>query len=261
MKRLVAMGDLHCGSWCGLSPIPWQYHAGIGPEYMQLRGALQRETWGWYERQMAALQPIDVLVVNGDMIDGKGGRSGGTELITADLRAQAEMAAACIRVAKAKKIICTFGTSYHVSADGEDIEAQVADMVGASIGGHEWVDVNGCVFDIKHKVGSSQVPHGRYTSIAKENLWNVFWREYEGQPRANVFLRSHVHAFNYCGNGTFLGITLPALQGFGSKFGERQCSGVIDYGFAHFDIDDNGNYSWKSHLLKIRSVSPQAVKV
>ncbi len=221
---------------------------------------MQRECWGWYERKMAALQPIDVLIVNADMIDGKGSRSGGTELITSDLRAQAEMAAACIRVAKAKTIICTHGTPYHVSADGEDMETLVADMVGATIGGHEWVDVNGCVFDVKHKIGSSQVPHGRHTAAAKERLWNQLWAEQDGAPKSNVILRSHVHYFAFNGDADYLAMTLPALQGFGSKFGVRQCSGLVHYGLVHFDVQDDGSYTWMPHLLKIRSARPRAVK-
>ncbi|EHJ49523.1 hypothetical protein DFW101_3527 [Solidesulfovibrio carbinoliphilus subsp. oakridgensis] len=260
MKRVVAMGDIHAGHFAGLTPPAWQYRAGMGPDYMQARGAMQRECWSWYERTIAALQPVDVLLVNGDMIDGKGSRSGGTELVTSDLRAQADIAAACIREVKAGRIVCTHGTPYHVSADGEDMEEIVADKVGASIGGHEWVDVNGCVFDAKHKVGSSQVPHGRHTAMARERLWNQLWAEQDGAPKANVILRSHVHYFAFNGDADYLAMTLPALQGMGSKFGSRQCSGLVHYGLVHFDVADNGSYTWMPHILKIRSARPRAVK-
>lgn len=260
MKRVVAMGDLHCGHFAGLTPPAWQYRIGIGPDYMQQRGMMQRECWGWFERTVAALQPVDVLIVNGDLLDGKGSRAGGTEQITGSLDQQADMAAACIRAIKAGKVFCTHGTPYHVSADGEDMEALAADRVGATIGGHEWVDVNGCVFDCKHKVGGSQIPHGRYTAIAREHLWNQLWAERDGAPRANVIIRSHVHYYDFCGSDDFLAMTLPALQGFGSKYGVRQCSGLVHYGLVHFDVQDDGSYTWMPHILKIRSARPRAVR-
>jgi predicted phosphodiesterase len=261
MKRVVAMGDLHCGHFSGLTPPPFQYRPGLGPDYLQARGAMQRECWNWFERTVAALQPVDVLIVNGDLIDGKGSRSGGTELVTGSLDQQADMAAACIREVKAKKVFCTAGTPYHVSADGEDMEAIAAERVGASFSGHEWVDVNGCIFDVKHKVGGSQIPHGRHTAMARERLWNQLWAEQDGAPKANVILRSHVHYFAFNGDADYLAMALPALQGFGSKYGSRQCSGIIHFGVVHFDVDERGGYTWMPHLLRIRSARPRAVKV
>jgi hypothetical protein len=261
MKRVVVISDKHCGHLSGLTPPAWHYPLGIGPDYVRQWAGVQRELWGWYQRTMAELQPIHVLIDNGDAIDGKGSRSGGTELVTSDMAQQADMAAWCMKEAKAEKTFCTFGTPYHVSADGEDMEAVAAREVGASIDGHVWIDVNGLIFDVKHKVGSSGVPHGRYTSMAKENVWNLFWKEIGGQPRAKVFIRSHVHSFNYCGNDTFLAVTTPALQGFGSKFGSRACSGVVDFGFLSFDVQDNGDFSWRSHLLTIKTARPLPVRV
>lgn len=260
MKRVVAIGDLHCGHYAGLTPPVFQYRCTVGPNYLRKRGALQFECWSWYSKTLASLQPIDVLIVNGDMIDGKGTRSGGTELVTSDMQQQADMAAMCILEAKASKIICTYGTPYHVSADGDDMESIVASKVDATIGGHEWIDVNGCVFDVKHKVGSSQVPHGRHTAIAREHLWNQLWAERDEAPRADVILRSHVHFYDFCGSDDFLAMTLPALQGPGSKYGSRQCSGIIHYGLVHFDVDDDGGYSWQPHILKIKSARPVAQK-
>lgn len=260
MKRVVAMGDFHCGHFAGLTPPAWQYNPRLGPDYLQRRGALQRECWNWYERTLKSIFPIDVAISNGDLVDGKGSRSGATELITADMLQQADMAATCIETTKAKKRICTYGTTYHATADGEDIEAIAADRAGASIGGHEWLDVNGLIFDCKHKIGASQVPHGRHTATARERLWNQIWAEQDGAPKSDVIIRSHVHYYAFNGDSDYLAMTLPALQGFGSKFGVRQCSGLVHFGFVHFDVQDDGSYTWSPHILKIKSVRPVAVK-
>lgn len=80
-----------------------------------------------------------------------------------------------------------------------------------------------------------------------------------------MFLRGHVHYFNYCGGSSggrhWLAVTVPALQGPGSKYGVRQCSGTVDFGLIHFDVDDHGGYQWTSHLIPFRSITPQAARV
>lgn len=257
MKRVVAISDLHAGHLVGLTPPAWRSPLAVRP----LLHNVQREMWNFYESTLRALQPIDALLVLGDCIDGKGARSGGTEQITTDMREQRRIAATCIGVAKAAQIVMVYGTPYHVGPEGEDYEKDLADDLGATIGGHEWAEAHGVVFDLKHKVGGSQVPHGRHTAIARERLWNVLWHERELAPKANIVLRGHVHYFNYCGGADWLGITMPALQGPGSKYGVRQCSGTVHFGLVSFDIQPDGSYTWQPHLLPVRAARPVPVKL
>jgi hypothetical protein len=152
------------------------------------------------------------------LIEGKGQKSGGTELITSDRLIQCEMATKALETIDALKYIFVHGTPYHTGNE-EDFESIIAEKFGADIGGHEWIEVNGKIFDVKHKIGSSGIPHGRYTALAKEKLWNLYWNEIKGAPKSDIFIRAHVHYFNYIGNDTFFGVILPALQTFGSKYG------------------------------------------
>lgn len=211
---------------------------------------MQATTWDWYAATLAKLQPIDVLVVNGDAIDGKGERSGGTEQFEMDRHEQALIAARCIREAKAGKVYVIRGTPYHVGKD-EDFEDTVASEVGAAhVGYHDWIDCAGVVFDFKHKVSTSSIPHGRHTGPARSALWNALWAERGLQPRAQVFVRSHAHYFDYSGDARTLIIVTPALQGFGSKYGAAECEGTVDVGLVSFDCQD-GRYTWKAHLADL----------
>jgi hypothetical protein len=59
---------------------------------------------------------------------------------------------------------------------------------------------------------------------------------YQDRPKADVFVRSHVHyhvLINLLGRIAF---TTPALQ-INSSYGERQCAGIIDYGFMVVEVD------------------------
>ena len=79
MKRIAVISDLHCGHVVGLTPPRWQSAVGLVGEKI---AAMQKTLWDLYTEEMDAIKPIDVLIVNGDCIDGKGKRSGSTELIT-----------------------------------------------------------------------------------------------------------------------------------------------------------------------------------
>lgn len=262
-KRIVVISDLHCGHEVGLTPPRWQYGVRqVTNDKTKLKKyeKVREQCWNFFLEKIKMLQPIDILVVNGDCIDGRGDKSGGTEEIEISRDRQCSIAIECIQSVKANKIIMTYGTPYHVGSE-EDWENIIADRLGVSIGSHEWLDVNGLIIDFKHHVGSSGVVTGRYNSIAKDQLWNDMWAIRKEQPHAAIVVRSHTHGFSYIGSKNRLGIITPALQGMGSKFGARRCSGTVDFGFIHFDVDEHGGYTWDYHIAELASQVAKPIKV
>ena len=260
-KRLLILSDLHCGHIVGLTPPGWQLNKHLDDPRLARISACQREYWNFYRGKLAKYQPFDVVVVNGDAIDGKGERSGGTEAITADRNEQCDMAVHAIRKALGAKtkVVMTYGTPYH-TGDGEDFEKNIAAKLDADISGHQYFRVEGVTFDVKHKVGSSQVPHGRHTAIAREHLWSQLWNDHSEIPQADVLIRSHVHYYNGAFGDGWVGMTTPALQGLGSKYGTRQCSGTVDFGFVVFEIN-KGSYTWEPVLLKVSTKQHLALDI
>jgi len=263
-KKVVIVSDFHCGHIVGLTPPLYQYKSNKNsPAKKNKFGKIQKQCWDFYCKTIDELKPIDVLICNGDLIDGRGEMSGSTELITPNRQEQCTMAMEVINYAKSKntKVVVLYGTAYHVGSL-EDWENSIADGVKAEkIGSHEWVDVNGVVFDIKHHLSSSSLPHTRHTSIAKERLWNTIWAEHKEQPTASIIIRSHVHYYTYCGNDRFLGITTPALQAMGSKYGARRCSGHVDFGLLSFNINNKGGYVWQAHIADVRAQKSKSLKL
>lgn len=247
-KRIVVVSDLHCGHRAGLTPPDhWQ----IGTSYYQQ----QQKTWNFYAQAIKSLGKIDYLICNGDAIDGNGTRSGGTELYEPDRSKQVDIAHECLSLAKADKYLLTFGTPYHVGQE-EDWERELAFKLDAEIEGHMFWECpgTGVIFDIKHKVGSSTVPWGRMTPVLKDKVWNTIWHDKDGQPRGDIIIRSHVHYFAYSGDSRTLCVVTPALQGFGSKYGVRQCVGTVDFGLIYFDIQENGDYDWGHKIMNYEIV-------
>uniref|UniRef100_A0A6M3XVY7 Calcineurin-like phosphoesterase n=1 Tax=viral metagenome TaxID=1070528 RepID=A0A6M3XVY7_9ZZZZ len=250
-KRIVFGADPHCGHRVGLTPPLYQsaFKEKKSAKYLKIR----KECWNFIGDEVEKLKPIDLLALAGDLIEGPGGRSGGTELLTTSIKEQRDISVEAIRFFEARNIIISRGTAYHVSPDGQDAEDDIAEILGAKIGDHEFFDVNGVTFDMKHHLGGTSIPHGKSTAISKEQLWNLIWADYDAQKRADVVLRAHNHYYSYNGDDTWLGINLPALQAMGSKYGARRCSNLVKFGFVHFDVFEDGSFTWMPHILRVKS--------
>jgi hypothetical protein len=250
--RTVIMSDLHCGHRVGITPPSWRIRQ--GSRYF----VPQEEMWRQYTLTLDMLKPIDKLICNGDAIDGDGGKSGGVELIVTDRLEQAAMAVEVIEYAQAKKHAFIYGTGYHTGLV-EDFEDEIAKHFLAPISGQEQYNINGTIIDCKHKIGNSSIPHGKGTAISKERLWNVIWAEHEEQEKADIIIRSHVHYYWACEESTWLGIITPALQGQGTKFGSRQCSGHVDFGLVWIDCYHDGGFTWGKSILPLQSQKRKAI--
>jgi len=240
-KRVLVLSDFHAGHEVGLTPPEW--NIGMpGDQMVQYRA----EMWSRFEEALKMVGIPDVLVVNGDMVDGRGERSGSVELLHLDRGVQVDMASEIINRAKAKSIILTRGTDYHVGI-AESWEDRIAENVGAErIGDVINADINGLVMNFRHHLGNSQTPVGRAGPLAREATWNALWNVRQGFPLADVIVRSHVHHHTYTGGPGWLALTTPALQGYGTRYGERRMSGIIDWGIVVFDITSKENYTWKA---------------
>jgi len=224
----------------GLTPPAYNSDAKKG---RKARAALWRE----YVATIKRLAPIHHVLYLGDGIDGRGQMSGGTELLTTDMMEQAQMATECLnvirlhgKVPRTFSIVGVYGTGYH-TGKYEDFEDIIAKDAGFDkIGGHEWPQVYNTVFDIKHKIGGSSVPYGRLTAAQKARLWNREWAAVGEQPLATCLIRGHVHYFGGGIDSRGGAFTAPAWQGYGSKFGIRQCEGKVDWGCMWFDVNKHG---------------------
>lgn len=259
-KTILILSDRHGGHFAGITPPEWH----VSRARRKLR-ALQEELWDWFVCELATIGPVDVVIDNGDAIDGLGKKSGGTELITLDRNDQVVIAERVVDLIKPRLYVQIYGTPYH-TGDAEDWEALLAARIAGKdycrhvqAGGHEFIDVEGVVFDCKHKIGGSQIPHGRYTSLARDVLWNQLWAEADRQPRAQVVLRGHVHYFRYLGDGERIAMTLPALQAAHTKFGARQCSGTVDFGFVVFRCSE-GRFTWDARILRPKAEAARLLR-
>ena len=250
--RVLLPGDYHCGSNVGLTPPAYQYKYIAFPKTEEHRrrnkwSRLQKECWDWYINTVDMLRPIDKAFVMGDLIDGDGSRSGGTELITTDRKVQMCMAIEALEILEAGGMVMVYGTPYH-TGQAEDYETDAAQHFGCKIGGHEWENINGCVFDLKHKQSNCKNPA---TSIWNEIVDNREWAVLGEQPKADVLVRAHTHRFCHIRIEDCIGISIPALQAYGTKFGARACSRKVQFGLVALDVWPDGEVIEHVHIAKL----------
>ena len=251
-ERVLLWGDSHCGSNVGLTPPAYQYKYISDPKTEEHRiqnkwVKLQKECWNWYVNRLSMLKPIDKLLILGDAIDGDGGRSGGTELITTDRKKQVCMAIEAIEAVEAKAMTMVYGTPYH-TGQAEDFEVDIAKHLGCKIGSHEWEEVNGCTFDFKHKQSNCKNPA---TGIWNDIVDNREWACLNEQPKANVLVRAHTHRSVIIRIEDCIGISIPALQAYGTKFGARACTRKVQFGLIALDVWPDGEIIEHVHIAKL----------
>lgn len=154
----------------------------------------------------------------------------------------------------------TYGTPYHVGKDAEDFERGIAQRLGAKIEGHLYLKIEGLVFDIRHKIGSSAIPHGRATSILRELSWALIKEANDTAPHVDVIIRSHAHYFIDIKQFGKRAIITPGLQLARGRFGSRECTGEIDWGAIRLIIDDGKIIQEDIDICRLRANKPRIIK-
>jgi len=254
MKRVAVIADLHCGHPTGLTPEAWQFRLGSSRD----RDALadyQNESWGRYLEIVEKVKPIDALFIVGDCIDG---RETGRHLVSEDREDQCEMAKECIKPWDAPEIVMVYGTGRH-TGKYEKWEKQIARDIGADIGSRQFVQIENVMFKLRHKVGRSGIPHGRFTAIARSAMWNELRAARGKDPKAVIHLFAHTHYHNYAGGADWLAMTLPALQG-SSEYGAEQIDDDVNWGVVWFDVDGD-KWDWDSEIAVMESSKPEVIRL
>jgi len=222
-KRVLILSDMHCGHNLGLTH----------PDYFNHFKEIQKVGWDFYTNNIKKLGKIDLLLMNGDACEGPG-RKGTREHVSTDMGIQQDMAIACIEQVEAKKLVFLRGTPFHSTNDME-YEDGIAKHFNSEIYDSRKIDVNGCILHVRHTTGRSGTAYASVTSLQRSAVVQMLNDVESDNIKADIFIRSHIHSYNYVDRELFTAVTTPALQFAGSSYG-RTCLGQYSYGFIWFDI-------------------------
>ncbi|MFH1118614.1 MAG: hypothetical protein V1775_02240 [Bacteroidota bacterium] len=243
--RILSISDLHCGNIAGITPDEFNPNSEVGHKMHLYRKTL----YHWVQGEIERLKPIDLCVVNGDAIDGKGEKSGGNEQITTDRTVQIDMAIDFCKWIDAEKYLFTYGTGYHVGQE-EDWENRIAKEFNTLPEATAVYNANGLLMKWRHHTGNASAYAARSGSLMRNQVNDILWSVGGEEERGDVLIYSHVHYFLAVFDRFGAVFASPALQGWGgSQLGARKMGGIVDYGFLHFDVFSKDNWTWKNHKL------------
>jgi hypothetical protein len=199
MKKVLVVSDLHAGSiyanWPEDLPIK-------GGGYWTLSGQQKHLSMAWEALidKVEELKP-DILVINGDSIDGCNRKSDGIPTVTTDFADQVKAAERLLRPIRdvVGEAYLIRGTEYHDTKNGQAIE-----MLGAALQVvpfreeqySDWVlnlEVDGVILNFCHHISVMQGFY-RATAPDREGIWSALAGKHK-VPDADCVVRSHVHIF------------------------------------------------------------------
>lgn len=196
---VVVVSDLHCGSEVGICSAKPDREIGGSYNPNKRQEALLQA----YESLTTEWASPDILIINGDAIEGRARRESGVPCWSVNLTDQLADAEKLIEMWNAGTIYVTDGTGYHVDAEGlGGLENKLAKNLGAVKVGHGkkisadelFLRIGGLTFHFAHhiSVGSGWY---RTTPLAKEMAMALLNASHK--HKADVTVRSHCHFF--CG--------------------------------------------------------------
>lgn len=258
----MALGDIHAGSRAAICVPDMELCGGGSFRYSAAQRGLY-EAWCGLSKEWAN---SDVLIVNGDAIEGQARKESGVPCWSTDLDDQLQCAELLVKEFGAKKIYIINGTGYHTDAGGKSLECHLGDRLGAEkigAGGQRsaeeiFLTVGGLTFHAAHHIS---IGTGWYktTPLARELVFALL--NESDFHKTDVILRSHVHYF--CGVEFHRqhGFTLPCWQLRTRYMMKKSAFGMTpSIGAIRFRIYPGGELRIDKRLFKVAEARPKLFK-
>lgn len=217
---IVILSDIHTGSTMGLQPkrIISRFMEG---EFSTVDLCYEIEQK--YSEIVKAWKGADIVVWNGDLIDGLQVKGKGKHTITPDLDKQKDWFIEVARQMEAKKNYIVYGTEYHTEKNlnveeviAEEMQTEFFSPVNKEAGQRAdyvltltFPDLNNYLLNIAHHISATILPHYMFTPIGREVYLGKLERE-KYQPFMEI--RSHMHKFAMVFDGWNYGFVTGCFQ-------------------------------------------------
>lgn len=226
--NVVFVSDTHCGSPYGLDLKP--------------KTPLQHNLLSAFKDALAWAGKPDILIGAGDYTHGLSEWDHETSAGMGQMPAQVKLAAEVLQRFKATEYLLTSGTPVHEGGGlitASKLVAQHLAATGASVQFHRRLRLrvnNWFRITVRHKIGSSKVPWGRFTGPKRFATWQVLHealasaRDGTKPEWPHLCAFGHVHHYTYTEDDYGKVVTLPCWQMPGGVYGDEQCEGITSIG-------------------------------
>jgi len=191
VETMVMTGDWHPGSVWALCPPRLQLATGG----VYCFNKVQEQLYNRYLECVDEFRRPDVLLLNGDLLDGSGSIDSGRDIAFTSAFDQMRIAEHMIKLWDAKHVLITYGSRYHVERDAVTMERILAERVHATEYGFILKPtLNGIRCSFAHEVPVGTNWAYRPTAAATQLVVN---RLQNAGTSVQLLVRSHVHQSCY----------------------------------------------------------------
>lgn len=233
VRRIVVIGDTHCGSTTGLLPPGCSTTEGIA------LGLNAHQQWIWarwldftekFVPEHCGTEPF-ALVINGDLIDGI--HHGTMQVVSPDISDQFKIAIEALTpiVEQAERTYIILGTESH-TRNVEHAIATYFEAKPAPDGRPAWdrldIDVNGCLVRFVHHISTTSRVHLRASRLSI-HLANAQLEALRAKhPIPNVLCAGHCHVLDHYSDDVGMCITGPSWQTL-TRYGYKVVSNAVPH--------------------------------
>jgi len=232
----------------------------------------------WYElaeKHAPKDSPADYMILMGDLIDGPQRSENYHTLLLQNIQDQINaFFKLFLDVWHAKNIIVVRGTDYHATVEGLHAEEFIAQKLPNVMHVSRWSKERASQVDVrlhfeeykvklhaKHAVGVSQIPHYRFTPLARD-VWKLFMEDvkFHQTKGYNIVVRAHTHIYDYIKESTtFVGFINPAWQ-LPTDYAKKRGFYKADIGIVELELgkeasihEDLVSYEFTPHWVKVKT--------
>lgn len=267
--KVIFLSDIHAGNQVSVKSdrAVISQDDTISPQNKQ-----QEILFNYWKELAKTWKNPDILIVNGDTIDGLNGRNAITYCWSDNLIDQANDAIRLVNMFGAKKTFVVRGTPYHTSTKGVDIEEYFAEKLDAVRTGERYTDYSylvNCappnapkrIIHITHHVGGSKWFMYRGTALSRDMAGAIlneshFVDKSTGEKIRGI-VRGHNHYFWYTESASRFMLQLPCWQ-LMTPFAHKVAAvSPPDIGAVRMEFFNDGFWDEEHRLLKPRELLPK----
>jgi hypothetical protein len=250
-QRVLVIGDTHVGSDVALSP----EELILASKNRILANEVQLAILQEFYDMIDDVGTVDLLILNGDLVEGTNYYGEGLGCVTTNMDMQAEVAIDLLSEIKFRKVVGCPGTKYHVKCN-PNLDKKVIEGLGGV-----------CMNEISMQIEQTRIYANHRTpvrmskwetrsqSIAQDLLLNELNSMDFGHY--DIICKSHVHYYVALDQGTSVGFVCPCWKGR-DEFAKNSTNPFAfnpSIGYVMFDIEDDGSFSWTKSVKHLKGNS------
>lgn len=209
--RILILSDVHAGSLYAPWPEGCQ-RTDVSPPVDMPPTDVQRQLMACWQHMVTHTPRVDLLLVNGDVIDGENPKESGRYVCTPSPYDQAAAAAELLRPLrrKAKRMVLTRGTFYHEGPSSDAVKWLARELGAEGPLSYYYEDFCGWAVHASHHQTKGWI----YAAGAAERtiLFSLISEATQKFPRVDVVIRSHLHVLRVVHAYGKIGILTPAWK-------------------------------------------------